>query len=106
MPRTSLPLVLSFILGLAASTGCATVEVQGRQINESEWQRASKRVTDEASFLFKCAPDKLELKIIDAFQDAMYGDYPTVIGVSGCGDTAIYKRVQAHWVLDGTRSGS
>ncbi len=100
------PLVLLLaVFTLLTIVGCATVEVDGRQVNPTQWQQESKRVKDQAAFLFKCPSDDLELKILDAYEDPAFGDYATVIGVSGCGDTAIYKRIEGHWVLDGARTG-
>jgi hypothetical protein len=108
MARKNLSLLVSMLVAgsalLALTPGCATITVDGHEVEPLAWERESSRVRNEAGFLFKCPSEELELKILETVPD-ISGEIPVVIGVSGCGDTAVYKRFDGRWVLDGARSG-
>jgi hypothetical protein len=93
---------LTFVL--LSAVGCGTiVVVDGHEVNEPIWQATSNQIRTEAAFLFKCDAAALKLTILETFPD-LTGEVARVVGVDGCGQTAVYKLVEGKWFLDGVRT--
>jgi hypothetical protein len=78
---------------------CAAIKVDGYSIGASSWQHAQQDVTSQASFALHCAPEQLELHVLEV-QRNNYPNYPSSIGVSGCGHRAVYKRTMNGWAAN------
>ena len=87
----------------AAIMGCSTiVVVDGKSMSEPTWEADAKSLRAEAGFLFKCPADQISLTVLDTFAD-FNGDIARVVGVSGCGDTGVYKRIDGRWYMEAAR---
>ncbi len=99
-------LAFPFPFVLLGVLGCASiVVVDGHELNEEYWQSDSKKITTEAAFLFKCDAAGIKLTILETLPD-ITGEVARVVGVDGCGQTGIYKRLDGKWYLDGARTSA
>ena len=92
------------VAGFSLLAGCATVVIDGHKIGESFWLESQKDVRSQASFVLHCPTGELTLHVLEVGTNN-YPNYPTTIGVVGCGKEAVYKRTSAGWSANVIPSG-
>ena len=83
MQFRSIAIGLSFLV-----TACAAhMEAQSAADESAEWSSAVARIRPLASQELSCAPDSLEVTLLDR-----RGSLPTEVSVRGCGKNGVYER--------------
>jgi hypothetical protein len=80
-------IVLMVLLG---ATGChRRIVVNDIVVWDHLWNKATSEVGSRASFALSCPKQALALTLLNR-----HGRYPSEVGVSGCGQRAIYRTLQ------------
>jgi hypothetical protein len=96
-------------LTLACAAACAAPEaVNGFKVNAMEWTEAQGKVASRAAFEMKCSRDQLQLTVVQVGDgvDFSGGHVPEQVGVTGCGQSAVYVRSPAGWLANSSSQDS
>jgi len=91
------PLVAVFALLLPA---CATVPSGGFEIPASYADREFPKLKARATFDLDCPGEQLTVTTLNVFATPG-GDYPSEVGVKGCGRKAVYHPRSEAWFING-----
>ena len=94
-------LLLALFAGL--SSGCVTTTVVGgKTLGSQRWNEDSEAIRTRAAFDLHCAADQLALTILAINRRGGWTPIATQVGVSGCGNQAVYVLSPSGWVVNST----
>ena len=85
------------MLSITPVAGCAKVTVNGHTLRADVWERDERAIRERASFDLSCPAEQLELRVLD-----VSGNFARQVGVTGCGQQAVYVDPQqtSMWVMN------
>jgi hypothetical protein len=90
---------------LALLPACATVSSGGFDIPASFAETAFPRLKNRATFDLDCPPEQLTIVTLNVISSPA-GNYPSEVGVRGCGRKAVYVPREETWRLSGGLSST
>jgi hypothetical protein len=79
---------------------CATVQSGGFDIPASFAEREFPKLKNRASFDLDCPAEQLAIATLNVYSTPG-GNYPSEVGVKGCGRKAVYNPKNEAWFLNG-----
>jgi hypothetical protein len=92
------------IVGLAASSCVAAIQVGGFRLDKAYWERDQAQIRSRASFDLHCSADQIELVPLSTYSHTDW--YANTVGVKACGQQVVYLRPdlgRGTWVLNSER---